>query len=84
MDRHPIFFVTDLVYFRIDIQSAHAGVYASPYIRTEFMFVFIYLRKYTHRVYMCVCLYRRICTQRLHLGVYRFTYMYTEFGWVSI
>jgi len=29
------------VYFRIDTPSSHVGMYVFPYIRTEFMFVFI-------------------------------------------
>jgi len=28
------------VYFRIDTQSSHVGMYEFPYIRTGFMFVF--------------------------------------------
>jgi len=39
------------VYFRIDTPSSHVGKYVFPYIRTEFMFVFIYLE------FTCVCLY---------------------------
>jgi len=39
------------VYFLIDTQSSHVGMYVFPSIRTEFMFVFIYLE------FTCVCVY---------------------------
>jgi len=62
------------VYFRIDTQSSHVGMYVFPYIRTEFMFVFIYLSTYTQGFHVCgictrrlilVCKYLRVCTQSL-------------------
>jgi len=39
------------VYSRIDTQSSHVGMYVFPYIRTEFMLLFIYLE------FTCVCVY---------------------------
>ena len=39
------------VYIRIDTQSSHVGMYVFQYIRTELMFVFIYLE------FTCVCVY---------------------------
>ena len=39
------------VYFRVDTQGSHVGMYVFPYIRTEFMLLFIYLE------FTCVCVY---------------------------
>ena len=44
------------VYFRVDTQSSHVGMYIF-HIRTEFMFVFIYLRTYTQGFHVCVCIH---------------------------
>ena len=68
------------VYYRIDTPGSHVGMYAFPYIHTEFILC-LYIYVLTHRVYMCVCLYTCICTECLHLGTYIFAYMHTEFGW---
>jgi len=42
------------VYFRIDTPGSHVGMYVFPYIRTEFMFVFLYLQFTCVRVYISV------------------------------
>jgi len=64
--------------------ESHVGMYVFPYIRTEFMVVFLHIYVHTHRVSMCVCLNTCICMRRLHFGVYIFTCMYAEFGWVCM
>jgi len=69
--------------FRVNTQSSHVGMYVFPYICTEFMFVFIYLRTYTQGFHVCVSVYMYM-RRRLHFGVNIFTYMSTEFGWVCI
>jgi len=60
------------VYFRIHTPGSHVGMYVFTYIRTKFMFVFIYLEfsfvgvyisVYIHRVHMWVCMYFRIFAQ---------------------
>ena len=38
------------IYFRIDAPGSHVGMNVFPYIRTEFMFVFIYVRSEERRV----------------------------------
>jgi len=45
------------VYFRIDTQTSHVGMYVFPYIRTEFMFAFTNLRTYTQGFHVCVSVY---------------------------
>ena len=52
------------------------GMYVFPYIRTEFMCVFMYLE------FKCVCVYCRIDTQSSHVGMYVFPYIRTEFMFV--
>ena len=63
------------VYFRMDTQSSHVGMYIFSYVRTDFIFAFTYLRTYTSGFHVCVCVYMymyaafciylRICTQSL-------------------
>jgi len=72
-------------------------VYVFPYIRTEFMFVFKYLRTYTQgfhvcvSVYMdmyaaftfwCVCIY--VYVHRVWVGVNVVTYIHTEIPCVCV
>ena len=77
------------VYFRIHTQSSQVGMYVFPYIHTEFMFVFIYLRVggmwlriYTQRLHVFVLIYMYRYTELHVLCI--FVYEYTEFTWMCV
>jgi len=73
--------VCGCVYFRIDTQSSHVGMYIFSYIRNEFMFLFIYLRTYTQSFHVCVSVHMYI-TRRLRFGGYIFVYVHRV--WVVV
>jgi len=72
-------------------------MYVFPYIRTEFMVVFIYLRTYTQGFYVCVseymymyaaftfwCVYIYVYVRRVWVGVYVVTCIHTKIACVCV